>query len=129
MILCHLPESVWGPLDITDVLVRCLNNTTGMDLTLEDTKKTAERIWNLIRAFSVREGYKRENDTLPKRFMEEPIKTGPSKGMVISQEMLDYMLDQYYDFRGWDRETGIPTRERLLELGLKDIADDMEKYK
>jgi len=39
------------------------------------------------------------------------------------------MLDQYYDFRGWDRETGIPTRERLLELGLKDIADDMEKYK
>ena len=129
MILCHLPESVWGPLDITDVLVRCLNNTTGMDLTLEDTKKTAERIWNLIRAFSVREGYRREHDTLPKRFMEEPIKTGPSKGMVISQEMLDYMLDQYYDFRGWDRETGIPTRERLLELGLKDIADDMEKYK
>jgi aldehyde:ferredoxin oxidoreductase len=61
--------------------------------------------------------------------MEEPIKTGPSKGMVISQEMLDYMLDQYYDFRGWDRETGIPTRERLLELDLKDIADDMEKYK
>ena len=61
--------------------------------------------------------------------MEEPIKTGPSKGMVISKEMLDYMLDQYYDFRGWNRETGIPTRERLIELGLTDIADDMDKYK
>jgi len=129
MILCHLPESVWGPLDITDILVRCLNITTGMDLTLEETKKTAERIWNLIRAFSVREGYRRKDDTLPKRFMEEPIKNGPSKGMVISKEMLDYMLDQYYDFRGWDRETGIPSRERLLELGLADIADDMDKYK
>jgi len=129
MILCHLTEGIWGPLDITDVLVKCINYTTGMDLTLEDLRTTAERIWNLIRSFSVREGYRREHDKLPPRFMEEPIKTGPSKGMVISREMLDYMLDQYYEFRGWDKDTGIPTREKLLELGLEDVADDMEKYR
>jgi aldehyde:ferredoxin oxidoreductase len=85
-------------------------------------------MWNIIRAFSVREGYRRKHDKLPRRFMEEPIKSGPSKGQLISREMLDNMLDQYYEFRGWDKETGIPKRERLVELGLEDVADDMEKY-
>ncbi len=129
MIVCHLPEAIWGPLDITDTLVRCINTTTGMDLNLENARLTAERIWNLIRAFGVREGYRREHDTLAPRFMEEPIKTGPSKDMVISREMLDYMLDQYYEFRGWDKKTGIPTREKLQELGLTDIADDLDAYR
>lgn len=127
MIICHLTEGIWGPLDITESLVRCINVTTGMDLSLDETRKTAERIWNLIRAFSAREGFRREHDRLPDRFMEEPIKTGPSKGMVISREMLDYMLDQYYEFRGWDKRTGIPTSEKLIELGLDDVAEDMKK--
>jgi aldehyde:ferredoxin oxidoreductase len=129
MIVCHLTEGIWGPLDITEILARCINNTTGMDMTLYEVRKTAERIWNIIRAFSVREGYRREHDRLPRRFMEEPIKSGPSKDMVISKEMLDYMLDQYYEFRGWELETGIPTRKKLLELDLEDVADDMESYR
>ncbi|MEI6127885.1 MAG: aldehyde ferredoxin oxidoreductase C-terminal domain-containing protein [Pseudomonadota bacterium] len=49
--------------------------------------------------------------------------------MVITREMLDYMLDQYYELRGWDKETGIPSSEKLIELGLDDIAQDMEKYR
>jgi len=129
MILCHLAEAVWGPLDVTETVVQAINVVTGMDLSLEDGKKTAERIWNQIRAFAVREGYRRKDDKLPPRFMEEPIKDGPSKGMVISREMLDRMLDEYYAFRGWDKETGIPTRERLISLGLEDVAEDMEQYR
>lgn len=129
MIVCHLTEAIWGPLEITDHLVRCINTTTGMNLTLSEVRKTADRIWNIIRAFAVREGYRRQHDTLAKRFMEEPIKSGPSKDMVISREMLDYMLNQYYEFRGWDKDTGIPTREKLLSLELEDVANDMEKYR
>lgn len=129
MILCHLTEGIWGPLDITDLVVRCLNTATGMNMTLDEARTAAERIWNLIRAFAVREGYRREHDRLPPRFMEEPIKSGPSKGMAITRRMLDDMLDQYYKFRGWDRETGIPTRERLMDLGLEDVAKDMERYR
>jgi aldehyde:ferredoxin oxidoreductase len=91
-------------------------------------KKIAERIWNQIRAFAVCEGYRRKDDKLPLHFMEEPIKDGPSKGMVISREMLDKMLDDYYAFRGWGKETGIPFKERLVSLGLEDVAQDMEKY-
>ncbi len=129
MIICHLTEPIWGPLDVTDISVRTVNVVTGMDMSLADGQKTAERMWNVIRAFSVREGYRREHDKLPRRFMEEPIKSGPSKGQVITREMLDNMLDQYYEFRGWDKETGIPTRERLIELGLEDVAEDMKKYR
>ncbi len=129
MILCHLTEGIWGPLDITDLVVRCLNTATGMNMTLDEARTAAERIWNLIRAFAVREGYRREHDRLPPRFMEEPIKSGPSKGMAITRRMLDDMLDQYYKFRGWDRETGIPTAERLKALGLEDVARDLEKYR
>jgi aldehyde:ferredoxin oxidoreductase len=128
LIVCHLTESIWGPLDVTDSAVRCLNVATGMNMTLEEARTAAERIWNLIRAFAVREGYRREHDRLPPRFLEEPIKTGPSSGMAITRQMLDELLDQYYEFRGWDKTTGIPTRERLMQLGLEDIARDMEQY-
>ena len=128
LIVCHLTESIWGPLDVTDSAVKCLNAATGMNMTREEARTAAERIWNLIRAFAVREGYRREHDQLPPRFLEEPIKSGPSSGMAITRQMLDDLLDQYYAFRGWDKTTGIPTRERLLHLGLEDIARDMEQY-
>jgi aldehyde:ferredoxin oxidoreductase len=48
--------------------------------------------------------------------------------MVISRENLDLMLDEYYSFRGWDLKTGIPTPERLISLGLDDVAQDMKAY-
>ena len=128
MIVCHLAESIWGPLDISNWCVRSVNAATGMGCSLDDAKKTAERIWNMMRAFMVREGFRRKDDKLPRRFMEEPIPRGPSKGMMISRENLDTMLDEYYTFRGWDLKTGIPTPERLVSLGLEDVAADMKCY-
>ena len=125
MILCHLAEAVFGPIKMNQNVVEILNVVTGMELTLDDAEQTAERIWNVIRAFSAREGSRRDDDSLPKRFMTEPIPDGPSKGMLISEETLEKMKDEYYTIRGWDRATGIPTRERLLELDLPDISEDM----
>ncbi len=66
MILCHLAEAVFGPIKMNQNVVDILNVVTGMDLTLEDGEKTAERIWNVIRAFAVREGSRRADDSLPK---------------------------------------------------------------
>jgi len=128
LILCHLPEMVWGPLEIKQLLVETLNKVTGMDLTVKEAELTAERIWNVMRAFAVREGLRRKNDTLPKRFLTEPIPDGPSRGMVITEEMLEKMKDEYYAVRGWDKAAGIPTPERLLSLDLPDIAEDMKKF-
>ena len=47
---------------------------------------------------------------------------GPSKGQVVN---LDLMLDEYYEQRGWDRDTGFPTREKLEQLGLKEVAEEL----
>ncbi len=125
MIACHLAEAVWGPVEINQHVVDILNTVTGMDITLEEAHETAERIWNVIRAFSIREGARRKEDTLPQRFLFEPIPDGPSKGMVITAEVLEQMKDEYYDIRGWDRTTGIPLPEHLIKLDLPGIAEDM----
>ncbi len=125
MILCHLAEAIWGPTEIKKPCIDIFNAVTGMDLTLEQARVTAERIWNVIRAFAVREGLRRADDTLPYRFLSEPIPDGPSKGMVITRDMLETMKDEYYRLRGWDIATGIPLPERLYALDLPDIGEDM----
>jgi aldehyde:ferredoxin oxidoreductase len=127
MIVCHLAEALWGPLEIQQRVVDIVNVVTGMSLTVQDAAETAERMWNVIRAFAVREGLRREQDSLPKRFLADPIPEGPSKGMTVNGELLEKMKDEYYDERGWDRATGIPTPERLRKLDLPDIAEDMRK--
>ena len=120
-----MAEAVWGPTEIKETVIDIFNAVTGMDLSLEQAKQAAERIWNVIRAFGVREGQRRSDDTLPKRFLSEPIPEGPSKGMMVTEEMLEKMKDEYYSLRGWDTDTGIPLPEKLYALDLPDIAEDM----
>jgi aldehyde:ferredoxin oxidoreductase len=100
---------------------------TGNVYTPEEIEKVGERINNLARAFNVREGFTRADDTLPERLMNEPLQYGASRGNVISKDDLALMLDEYYTARGWDRDTGIPTREKLEELGLGYAADQLGK--
>lgn len=97
----------------------------GYNFKNKELLKLGERVYNLEKAFNVREGFNREHDTLPPRMMNEPIREGGSRGSVITREELDRMLDDYYDARGWDKN-GIPTRAKLEELGLEDIAEDLE---
>ena len=96
---------------------------TGLCFTPEEVQEVGERVNNLARAFNVREGFTRADDTLPERLMTEPLKAGASKGQVISREDLDKMLDEYYSLRGWDVKTGVPTRAKLTDLGLAYVAD------
>jgi aldehyde:ferredoxin oxidoreductase len=46
---------------------------------------------------------------------------GVSKGSFVSQEELDLLLDDYYEVRGWTKE-GVPTIEKLKEIGMEDLA-------
>jgi len=87
-----------------------------------------ERIVNMDRAFNVREGFDRRHDTLPQRVQTEPVlHTGNAEGEGQMVRTLDKFLDEYYQLRGWT-ETGIPTREKLEELGLGYVAKDMEPF-
>ncbi len=90
---------------------------TGFDYTVEELLKCGERIWNLERLFNLKAGMDPAQDTLPKRFLEEPMPEGPKKGSVVP---LSEMLKEYYSIRGWD-EKGYPTQEKLAELGLDNI--------
>jgi len=94
-----------------------LSLVTGWNIDYNEFVKIGERIWNLIRMINVREGITRKDDTIPKRFMEEPLPSGPAKGHRVTSEDLNRMLDDYYQLRGWDTE-GKPTKAKLLELGL-----------
>jgi len=99
---------------------------TGIQYSWQDILECGDRIWTVEYAMQRRFGLRRKDDFPPDRFFEEPIPTGPNKGAVLDREKYEKMLIEYYHIRGYDDE-GIPTREKLEELGLKDIADDLEK--
>ena len=102
---------------------RMINAVTGWDLSLDDVERIGERIWNLERAFNVREGIGREQDVLPYRVMHEPVPEGMHKGMHCPPDELNGMLDSYYALRGWTPD-GVPTRERLQALELAELVQN-----
>ena len=57
---------------------------------------------------------------------EEPLPNGPFKGVKLDLEKYDGVLDIYYELRGWSVKTGIPSKIRLEELELDDVASDLE---
>ena len=99
-----------------------ISKLLGTEFTVETFRKTGERIYNLERAFNMREGLTRADDTLPARLLEEPLPEGPAEGQVVN---LDPMLDAYYEYRGWDKNTGKPTQEKLKELGLDWVINEI----
>ncbi|PDM26560.1 hypothetical protein CP083_03290 [Candidatus Bathyarchaeota archaeon B24-2] len=104
-------------------LAKLYTLVTGIEMSAEDMRRAGERINNIARLFNVREGFSRKDDTLPYKIMHFPV---PDEGVVshgsyVSQKELDILLDGYYEVRGWTKE-GIPTLEKLNELGLNDLA-------
>lgn len=102
-----------------------LAGITGFDYSADEIQTAGERINNLAAAFNVREGFSRKDDTLPERLLTEPLPGGAAKGHYISREELDLMLDEYYEARGWSKETGAPSRKKLTELGLGYVVDQL----
>ena len=81
-----------------------------------------ERALNLTRLFNVREGFTRQDDTLPPRLFSQAATRGPSKGEVVDKDAFEKMLDEYYQHMGWDKLTGAPTDQKLeaLEISGKE---------
>jgi len=91
--------------------------STGLTFTPKELNTIGERIYTLERMMLTKDGISRKDDTLPKRYFEEPIPEGPAQGEIISHKEFDKMLDEYYRLHGWD-ENGIPKIENLKRLGL-----------
>lgn len=98
-----------------DAIAGQMAGATGLDYTGDEVVQAGERIYNLERMYNMNVGFTKADDTLPPRMLSEPIPAGPQKGKV---SRLQEMLPLYYEARGWD-EDGIPTDEKLAELGLK----------
>jgi aldehyde:ferredoxin oxidoreductase len=105
-------------------IAELINATTGWDFGYEDIDLIGERAHTIKKAFNIREGWTREDDTLPYRWMHEPMKEGPSAGHVVTEEELEYMKDLYYEAKGWTKEGLIP-KEKLESLGMDDVAEEI----
>ncbi len=104
-----------------EMQVKLINAACGLEWTIEDMLKCGERSWNLKRAINNRMGLTRANDRLPKALLE-PYSEGGSAGFIVD---IEGMLSAYYQARGWDTETGKPSSDKLLELGLEDVVKDL----
>lgn len=101
-----------------EFFARTLTSLCGDKFTGDDLMIAGERIWNLERMYNLREGFTRADDTLPHRLLKEPVTSGPSQGYTVN---LEPMLDEYYQFRGWDSQ-GVPKPARLKQLGLEALV-------
>lgn len=123
---------------------KILSAVTGDDVDEAGLYRIGERIFNLQRAILAREGHRgRENDkisdynfTKPLKFdLHNPQLLSPGKGdevvskagAVLDREKFESLKDEYYSLRGWDVATGLQTRAKLEQLGLGDMADDLEQ--
>jgi aldehyde:ferredoxin oxidoreductase len=103
----------WSLTDLTD-MVRA---ATGWDVTDYEMLRVGERAMTLARTFNMREGLTARDDALC------PRSYGPTRGGALADggidpEDLHEAMQTYYGMMGWDRETGVPTPEKLHELGV-----------
>lgn len=111
---------------------------TGMEISEEEMLGVGERIINLERAFNALCGLSRKDDKFPEKWfepletIEEPKIRKPLtdyyRKTELTREDVEKMFDEYYADRGWDVKKGVPTQEKLIELGLEDIAEKLWKY-
>ena len=104
-----------------EMQVKLINAACGFDWTVDDMMRCGERGWNIKRAINNRMGLTAQNDRLPKAMLTA-FPDGGSAGYIPD---LKAMLSAYYQARGWDESTGKPSREKLIELGLEDVAKDL----
>jgi len=121
---------LWGGLHLfsLDSLAELYSAATGIETSADELKLAGERVFNLYKLLNAREGFDGADDAFPEVWLK-PLETPDGVQTltdyygkhVITAEDLRLLLDDYYDERGWDIEKGIPTREKLADLGLDEI--------
>jgi len=102
--------------------VKILNAITGWDVTPQELRKIGERIVNIQHAFNLKMGLVPEKEFVMPERLSVPHKEGGAAGKVPPWQ---YILKEYYEEREWI--DGYPTRKKLEELGLEDVAEDLAK--
>jgi len=150
LILCEL---LWPIMDVENtedhlgdptLESRFLSAVTGKEVDEEGLHRIGERVFNLQRAILVREGHRgRDHDSLPECWYTMPLvfdwinleclvpgnggEVISGAGSVVDREGFERMKDEYYELRQWDVDTGLQSKSKLEELGLRDVAQDLEQ--
>ena len=106
-----------------ETVLELINTACGVDWNIKELLRVGERGWNLKRVINNRLGLTRKNDKLPKEFLQ-PYSDHP-KGADGYVPDFESMLESYYIARGWDRENGYPTKNKLVSLGLDWVVEDI----
>ncbi len=118
--VCKFCYSHASTRQLVEKKLNCLSNlyssATGIAMGPKNILVVGERTTNVERLFNLRLGLRRSDDVLPRRFLEEPLPEGPTKGSVY--DVFEPLLNAYYKSRGWNEGTGIPTEKTLKRLKL-----------
>ena len=118
-----------------DIIAELYSAATGIDLSPQELIKYSERVWNLFKMINVREGFSKKDDEPPGVWFQ-PMVTHEGKELYmmdyyktrrLTREDVEQWLRDYYNERGWNIETGIPTKEKLVELGLEEMIPGLQK--
>jgi aldehyde:ferredoxin oxidoreductase len=112
-----------------DMFADMFSAATGIQMSGSEMLRAAERVYNVERAFLVRDGVRREHDYPPEREFTDPLPPGPwprMPGSVIDRGAYEKLLNAYYAEHGWDQRDGIPLRATLEALALEDVADSLD---
>ena len=116
-----------------DIERRMFCAATGIDMDNDEWQRAGERIYNLERSLLVRDNQRsREQDTVEDFHFEVPVtRLQPwepqIEPMTANREKFEKAKVEFYKIRGWDTDTGRPTRKKLEELKMKDVADELDK--
>jgi aldehyde:ferredoxin oxidoreductase len=109
---------LYGPED----MLKLVQVVTGWEgVSFDELQKVGERRLNMMRAFNAREGIDRKADVVPEKLFK-PLKGGVSDGWQLDRAEVESALDKYFEFCGWEIETGVPTREKLEDLDLEWVV-------
>ncbi len=114
-IVCKFTRGIY---ESDDEMAEVYELVTGIPHTGDTIKERGAAIVTLSKCFNIREGWTRADDHPPERFFKDSHTKGPAKGVTLKEDGFQKVLSGYYEARGWDKETGIPTDETLKRYGL-----------
>ncbi|MGB9792205.1 MAG: aldehyde ferredoxin oxidoreductase C-terminal domain-containing protein, partial [Thermacetogeniaceae bacterium] len=118
--ICKIPEcGMLLDFDLREA-AEILSAFAGEEIAAGELQRIGERIINAERLFNFRFGASGRDDTLPRKFLEEPIPEGPCKGSVVH---LEPMLKEFYALMGWSEDGSIPIAKQK-ELGLDGLSGE-----
>jgi len=115
-----------------DTITALYKAVTGIESSPKELMKIAERAWTIGKLLNIREGFDRRHDRAPDAWFQPLVQSGEEHHIMdygrttrLTRKDLERFLDDYYDERGYDKKSGLPTREKLRELGLEEMAENL----